>query len=367
MRKTATISLKECYVILQLPRDASLEEVKKAYRKRAFELHPDLNPDDPTASKQFQVLNEAYVALSQILQKEEELRQAKTKTQAAGGYSRSSQAQQDQQKESQKAKEAYKQERAHKTSEGARREEEARRRQEARRAEEERLKREAKEKEEAKKEEARVREDIRKRTEESRQRAASAAYAKEDVLRDLLHDPFARRVFEDIYSEVSKQDAENAQKPKVEKSTSAEQSTAQGKSSSMWAHWTEQIRPKAKTEEAKKTASTASSTAAPPPTAEVDLGENKSNLHLENSFSGKIFGWFRQQIDDEQTIKMPASHLFRGARIRLQIRRGLSEDLSTVEIVLPADFVVGKPIRLRGLGKKVGKWQGDLYLTLETK
>ena len=53
-----------------------------------------------------------------------------------------------------------------------------------------------------------------------------------------------------------------------------------------------------------------------------------------------------------------------GRRVRLQIRRGLSGELHTVEITLPPDFAVGKPVRLRGLGKRVGPWQGDLYLTL---
>ncbi len=97
----------------------------------------------------------------------------------------------------------------------------------------------------------------------------------------------------------------------------------------------------------------------------MDLVEEASSSN--NSFSSKIKGWFRHQIDDEQTIKMPAQTLFAGARIRLQIRRGLSEELSTVEITLPKEFVVGKPFRLRGLGKKVGKWQGDLYLTIQSK
>ena len=53
-----------------------------------------------------------------------------------------------------------------------------------------------------------------------------------------------------------------------------------------------------------------------------------------------------------------------GKRIRLQIRQALSGELKTVEITLPPDFAVGKPIRLRGLGKRVGPWQGDLYLII---
>jgi molecular chaperone DnaJ len=38
-----------------------------------------------------------------------------------------------------------------------------------------------------------------------------------------------------------------------------------------------------------------------------------------------------------------------------------------VEIVLPRDFAPGKTVRLTGMGKKIGRWQGDLYLTFQTK
>ncbi|MEZ0483158.1 DnaJ C-terminal domain-containing protein [Fibrella aquatica] len=52
------------YKVLGVPKTATEEEIKKAYRKLARELHPDLNPDDAEASKKFQQLNEANEVLS---------------------------------------------------------------------------------------------------------------------------------------------------------------------------------------------------------------------------------------------------------------------------------------------------------------
>ncbi len=56
--------LKDYYEILNVSRDASLDEIKSSYRKLAKKYHPDLNPNDKEAEKKFKEINEAYEVLS---------------------------------------------------------------------------------------------------------------------------------------------------------------------------------------------------------------------------------------------------------------------------------------------------------------
>jgi len=51
---------RDFYAILGVPRDASTNQIKRAYRKLAMKWHPDKNPDDPTAQEKFQDIGAAY-------------------------------------------------------------------------------------------------------------------------------------------------------------------------------------------------------------------------------------------------------------------------------------------------------------------
>ena len=52
------------YKVLGVGKEASEQDIKKAYRKLARKYHPDLNPNDKTAEKKFKEINEANVVLS---------------------------------------------------------------------------------------------------------------------------------------------------------------------------------------------------------------------------------------------------------------------------------------------------------------
>jgi molecular chaperone DnaJ len=55
---------KALYKLLGLPREASQDDIRKAYRKLARKYHPDANPEDPQAEERFKEIQRAYETLS---------------------------------------------------------------------------------------------------------------------------------------------------------------------------------------------------------------------------------------------------------------------------------------------------------------
>ena len=270
------MTLKECYAVLDLPNGSDLGEVKSAYRKLAFSLHPDLNPDMPNASRRFQELNEAYVTLSQNLVSGKTSHAGKTKPDEPASA-----------KAREEARQAYR-----KAQEGQAAEAEAQK--------------------------------------SGASHDTKHAKNKEEILKDIINDPFARRVFEDIYSHIRH---ETGTKSSRREHSAASPGTTRKAS--------------AKNGESEKRAPA------------------KAPVRQEKSVFGGIKGWLRKQIDDEQVLRLPKEQLVPGARVRLQIQHGFSGEPQTVELTLPPEFIPGKAMRLKGMGRRLGNWHGDLYVRIE--
>src|SRR5262245_58642937 len=52
------------YIILGLEREATVGDIKRAYKRLARRYHPDINPGDRTAEARFRAISEAYETLS---------------------------------------------------------------------------------------------------------------------------------------------------------------------------------------------------------------------------------------------------------------------------------------------------------------
>lgn len=241
----------DCYRILRVSEYSGIDEVKSSYRRLAFELHPDLNPDKPNASQKFQELNEAYVFLIKHLEENGPTPRPKTR-----------------------------------------------------------------EKKKTPGPSAKTKPDGPPPG--PNKSARRGFYKKEEVLHDILKDPFAKQVFEDIYRHLkNKGDIPRHKRKKKE--------------------------------------------------LRFDLGRFKLHLDLSRGIWGTVKHWFRKQMNDERTLYLPSEQLTPGSSVRFQVKQAWTKNPSSVEITLPGDYVIGRPIRLKGLGRKLGPWRGDLYLRLLAK
>lgn len=261
------MTLKECLSTLNLPASAGLSDVKTAFRKLAFQYHPDLN-SDPAAGPKFRKINEAYVNAKEHL-----------KAQGTENSDPKSTASEKPSASRQQGARAYAKQNKQKSKQTASR-----------------------------------------KTTSSRSRQQSYYYKEEDVLKDILRDPFAKQVFEDIYSQIRKDQPQYKGPLELKKRK-------------LQLHW----------------------------------GDRTMNLDFTKGLGGSIKSWFTGQMDHEQTVYFPAQHLMPGRKIRITVEQAFSSKPKTIEVTLPHDFVVGRPIRLKNLGRKLGPFTGDLLLKIFAK
>ena len=61
--KKNIVAIKDYYKVLDVPKDATPNQIRRAYIKKARQCHPDQNPGDPEAAEKFRLVNEAYEVL----------------------------------------------------------------------------------------------------------------------------------------------------------------------------------------------------------------------------------------------------------------------------------------------------------------
>lgn len=267
------MNTRQAQSILKVGPNATEEDIKRSFRKLAFSMHPDLNPS-PDAARKFRELNEAYVFLKNVA----------SNSGAKSSAGKSSYTRQ---------KSTFKSQADRKTaSHGAKA---------------------------YQNQQSKARTDSRANSE----RAQQSRYffqKEEDVLKDILNDPFARQVFEDIYSQISKD------KP-FQKASSPVQDRK----------------------------------------VNLSWGDKTASVDVSSGFTEGIKSWMKGQMDDEQTVYFPASALHPGRTVRITIQQGVRKKTKTLDITLPRDFVIGRAIRLKGQGRKLGPFKGDLYLRILAK
>jgi curved DNA-binding protein CbpA len=72
IRHGERIEMKDYYQILYIEKNASAEDIKKAFRRLALKFHPDRNPMNPEVwEEKFKEINEAYSVLSDNVKKKQ--------------------------------------------------------------------------------------------------------------------------------------------------------------------------------------------------------------------------------------------------------------------------------------------------------
>jgi len=74
------------YETIGVKKDASIDEIKKAYRRLARKYHPDLNPGDKSSEKKFKEINEAYEVLSDAKKRADYDQFGKTEFETGQGF-----------------------------------------------------------------------------------------------------------------------------------------------------------------------------------------------------------------------------------------------------------------------------------------
>ncbi len=83
--KVIELMQRDIYETLGVGRNATQEEIKRAFRRKAMECHPDRNPDNPHAEERFKELQEAYQVLSDPHERAYYDRTGRTGRQSASG------------------------------------------------------------------------------------------------------------------------------------------------------------------------------------------------------------------------------------------------------------------------------------------
>jgi DnaJ-class molecular chaperone len=79
---------KNLYELLELSREASQDDIRKAHRKLARKYHPDANPEDPRAEERFKQIQQAYEVLSNPEKRRKYDKELHTSSRAKAGGSR---------------------------------------------------------------------------------------------------------------------------------------------------------------------------------------------------------------------------------------------------------------------------------------